>query len=295
MSQFLTKSDVDFHGYSDDNQLYKCFQHIDLYSNIIQVELNISQIQVWMIKNKLKFNGPKTEFMLIGKKQVLDFDKPSLTIDNTPIPPTHTVRNLGVIFYENLNMEKHIDSLCRSMLFSIRSIAQNRHFLTEKVTIQLMVSLVLSRLDYCNSVLAGLPDFCIKRLQRVQNCAAKVCFKQKKNDHVTPLLFQLHWLPVRERIDFKIATFCYNALSNCAPLYISSLLEKPTRVRQLRSSADNTLLKVPLKKSKSYGERSFSFYGPKVWNALPRDVRESPNISIFKKRLKHCLFLRAYY
>ena len=95
-----------------------------------------------------------------------------------------------------------------------------------------MVSLVLSRLDYCNSVLAGLPDYCIKRLKRVQNCAAKVCFRQKRNDHKSPLLFKLHWLPVRERIDFKIATFCYNALNGCSPLYISSLLEKPIRVRQ---------------------------------------------------------------
>ena len=106
---------------------------------------------------------------------------------------------------------------------------------------------------------------------------------------------KLHWLPVKERIDFKIAIMCFNSISKCAPSYISDLLEKPTRLRELRSSADSTLLNVPKKKSKTYGERSFSFYGPKLWNGLPRDIRESCNISILKKRLKHFLFIRAYY
>ena len=295
LSQFLTRSNLSFQGYSDDNQLYRSFFVDELASNMTNIELHISQVQVWMIKNKLKFNGPKTEFMILGKKHMLDFDKPCLTIDDTSISPSHDVRNLGVIFDENLNMNKHIDTLCKTMFFNIRTISLNRDFLTEKVTIQLMISLVLSRLDYCNSMLAGLPDYNIKKLQRVQNCAAKACFKQNKSDHVTPLLIKLDWLPVKERIDFKIAIMCFNSISKCAPSYISDLLEKPTRLRELRSSADSTLLHVPKKKSKTYGERSFSFYGPKLWNGLPRDIRESCNISIFKKRLKHFLFIRAYY
>ena len=82
---------------------------------------------------------------------------------------------------------------------------------------------------------------CQYDLQRVQNCAAKVCFRSRKYDPVTPLLRNLHWLPVKERIDFKIATLVFNTFNNCSPVYISSLLEKPDRVRQLRSSNDTTI------------------------------------------------------
>ena len=158
-----------------------------------------------------------------------------------------------------------------------------------------MVSLVLSKLDYCNVLLTGLPDFYISKLQRVQNCAAKVIFKKRKFDNVTPLLHDLHWLPVRERINFKVATFCYKFFENSTPLYISSLLDKQTFGRQLRSSSDKTILKIPKKKLKSYGERSFTFFAPTLWNSLPRDLRESSNLIKFKKALKNHLFLKAYY
>ena len=167
-------------------------------------------------------------------------------------------------------------------------------FLTDKVTAQLMISLVLSKMDYCNSLLTGLPDNQINKLQRVQNCAAKVCFRKRKYDHATPLLKSLHWLPVKERIDYKIATLCYKTFTNSAPKYICDLLETPKRLRELRSSKDYTLLKIPSSNLKTYGERSFSFYGPSLWNTLPREIREAETLYSFKRYLKHYLFLRAF-
>ena len=293
LAKFLTDSDLDFHGYVDDKQLYKCFFINSLTKNVSNIELRISQVHTWMVVNKLKLNGPKTEFMILGKKQMLDLNKPCLKVEDTLIAPAHSVRNLGVIFDENLTMNEHIDNVCRSMFSTIRSISLNRDFLTIDVTTKLMISLVLSKLDYCNSLLAGLPDFQINKLQRVQNIAAKIIFRKRKYDHVTPLFFELHWLPVKERIDFKISTICYKTFNNCSPIYISSLIEKPTRMREMRSSNDTTLLKVPPKKLKTYGERSFSFYGPKLWNSIPREIRESPTLEIFKKIFKTLLIFKG--
>ena len=186
-------------------------------------------------------------------------------------------------------------SLICVSFFTLRTISLNRDFMTFDVAKKLVISLVLSKLDYCNVLLAGLPDTLLNKLQRVQNCAAKIIFRKRKYDHVTPLLYELHWLPVKERIDFKVATLCFKSFHDLCPAYISNFLESYKPTRFLRSSLDQTLLKIPLKNSKCYGERSFSFYAPKLWNSLPREMRDSQSLDSFKKALKHYLFLRAYY
>ena len=157
-----------------------------------------------------------------------------------------------------------------------------------------MISLVISKMDYCNSLLAGIPQYLLDKLQRVQNCAAKVCLRKRKSDHVTPLLKALHWLPVKDRIDYKIATICFKHFQGTSPHYISELLTEPIRSRQLRSSKDTTILAKPMKSLVKYGQRSFEFYGPHIWNGIPREIRESENLNIFKRALKLYLFKNAF-
>ena len=127
----------------------------------------------------------------------------------------------------------------------------------------------------------------------VQNNAARLILRKKKHDHVTPLLFDLHWLPVRKRIDFKICVFCYKSINNLAPAYLCDTIARYEPARKLRSSNDNTILVIPNYKYVRFGKRSFSYYGPSVWNKLPKHIRESDSISVFKQRLKHHLFLQA--
>ena len=166
--------------------------------------------------------------------------------------------------------------------------------MTQEVAARLMVSLVLSRMDYCNCLLTGIPDYLVQKLQLVQNFAAKVCFRAKKFDHVTEILKALHWLPVQQRIDYKIATICHKCFYGGAPDYLKELIIKKTNSRSLRSSSDTTILIKPRKSLKTYGERSFEFYAPLVWNSLPKRLRELNNITLFKKQLKHHLFVEAY-
>ena len=134
----------------------------------------------------------------------------------------------------------------------------------------------------------------IEKLQHLQNHAARLIFRAKKRESVTPLLIALHWLPIRFRIDYKISTLCYKCLNGTAPVYLQNLLEiyKPTRA--LRSAHDELILKKPIMKYKSYGERSFYFYGPLVWNSLPFSLRSMGNLEGFKKQLKTFLFKKAF-
>ena len=150
-----------------------------------------------------------------------------------------------------------------------------------------------SLLDYCNSLLYGSPKYLIKQLQRVQNAAARVVTVSPKFCHITPVLKNLHWLPIDLRIEFKILTITYKALHDLAPAYIKNLLKKYYPPRDLRSSKKN-LLVVPAFRTNSYGRRAFSVIAPLLWNSLPQHIRDAGSLDIFKRRLKTALFIRAF-
>ena len=152
---------------------------------------------------------------------------------------------------------------------------------------------LFSKLDYCIALLTGLPVEQLQKLQKVQIYAAKIIHRKKKTDHVTPLLKSLHWLPVKERVDYKIATLVFKCLNDLAPTYLSDLIQKNTTSRNLRSSNDKSIF-IPRTKLKTYGDRAFSYYGPYIWNSLPRELREKERLDCFKKALKYYLFLKAY-
>ena len=120
---------------------------------------------------------------------------------------------------------------------------------------------VLSHLDYCNALLAGLPDNAIRQLQRVQNCAARVVKLVNRRSHITPVLKDLHWLPVKFRIMYKINLITFHALNFHCPLYIYELLQEYCPTRSLRSSHQK-LLHVPNFRLENYGARSFAVKAP---------------------------------
>ena len=166
--------------------------------------------------------------------------------------------------------------------------------LTPEVTKTLVTSLVLSRLDYCNAVLAGASCKLLSRLQVVQNNAARLISKKKKSTSVTPLLKELHWLPIAQRIDYKCAILCYKCIHGLAPQYLRDILNLHQPRRALRSSEDFLVLETPRTNLKSFGDRAFSSYAPRIWNSLPKKIRDIGKVEAFKKQLKHYLFLKAY-
>ena len=147
------------------------------------------------------------------------------------------------------------------------------------------------KLDYCNSLLFGITQNKIRRLQVAQNHAVRLIFRKSRRESVSALLSELHWLNVEKRIEFKAVVLVYRCLEGSAPTYLKDLLKRYEPSRNLRSSTDKTKLIVPTCKTKA-SERAFSFYGPKLWNALPQRVREAKSLDIFKTNLKTHLFCR---
>ena len=143
-----------------------------------------------------------------------------------------------------------------------------------------------------NAILSNLPNYQIDKLQMVQNSAARVIKKCKKSDHITPLLIDLHWLPVNFRMEYKILVIVYKCLHGEGPEYLTSLLQQYLPPRTLRSSSQHHLKEVHT--NKNYGDRAFCVVGPKLWNKLPIDIKISKSINIFKKSLKTYLFKIAY-
>src|SRR6056300_671167 len=153
---------------------------------------------------------------------------------------------------------------------------------------------VTSRLDYRNSLLYGVHECLLNQLQRCQNNAARVVTLTRKYNHITPVLFDLHWLPVRYRITFKILLLTYKSLNGLSPAYLSDLLKPYKPCRALRSS-DNHLLTAYGWRLENFGKRSFQVAAPCLWNDIPLQIRHSATLELFKTRLKTYLFKMAYF
>ena len=155
-----------------------------------------------------------------------------------------------------LDFKEHVKITCKNAFFRIRSIAKIRRYLSQSTTETIVLAYITSRLDYCNALLYGLPKYLINRLQLVQNSAARLVTLTRRQEHITPMLRSLHWLPVHFRIIFKILLLTYKALNGLAPDYIRDLLRFNISGRTLRSS-NNRLLDEARANLKTYGETAF--------------------------------------
>ena len=290
LGKIIKEHNINYHMYADDTQLYKSVPFSDLQLLVQCIETCSGNVKKWMTDNKLKMNNEKTEILLCGpKKYVESSDCDHICIEGENISFSNNARNLGVYFDCTFSMEHHVKQLCKSLFFELRKISHMRAFLNEASLQKLVTSFVLSRMDYCNSLLINLPNDTITKLQRIQNHAARLVLKKAKRDHVTPLFRKLHWLPLQARIDYKICVLCFKCINKTAPSYLSDLLEQYVPSRLLRSGSQN-LLKIPPRANKKNTEKAFKHCAPYIWNSLPSDIREAKSESQFKNDLKTHLF-----
>ena len=204
---------------------------------------------------------------------------------NETIKASPHVRNLGAHLDQELKMKHHVSQVTKSAYVHIRKLRSIKKYLSKDSLKTLVTCFILSRLDYCNSLLFGVSDETLDRLQKVQNAAARLIYGLRKNDHITATLKELHWLPIRFRIEYKIALITYKTLNGQGPEYLQELLIPVRHQKSLRSSKRN-LLKIPNFQLKTGGKRSFSFAAPTIWNSLPEEIK-SMNLTAFKRTFKN--------
>ena len=256
-----------------------------------------------MSENLLKLNDDKTEVVVItSREHISAAQNICINVGGFDIPPSdQPPRNLGVLFDSTCSLKHHVNKLCKSLNYSLYNIGKIRKYLDRSTTELLVNSLITSKLDYCNSLLYGLPESVTDQLQRCQNNAARVITLTRKYDHITPVLHDLHWLTVKFRIQYKILLLAYKSLNGQGPTYLKELMEYRTATRSLRSNNDRRLV-VPAYRLETFGARSFMCAAPRLWNNLPLHLREeqpgadeSKKLLHFKKALKTHLFVKDYY
>ena len=284
------------HLYADDSQLYGSCRPGETAALAERVSSCIRVVAEWMRSNRLQLNADKTDVLWVASvRRQHQLPSDPLIVGVQPVYPVHSVRNLGVFVDSDLVMRTHVARVVSRCFAALRQLWQIRRSLPPSAVQSLVVSLVLTRLDYCNSVLAGLPVHLVRRLQSVLSASARLIYGLRRFDHVTDALLTLHWLSVPERVKFKLAVLMHRVLHGTAPDYlgpfypVSSL---PGR-RSLRSASTHQLL-VPAVRRTTIGSRSFNVCGPAVWNSLPADIADIDSLPVFRRRLKSHLFSYSY-
>ena len=237
--------------YADDTQIYISCKSSDVVNLVPKVMKCIGEIKEWSRLNGLKLNSTKTEVLHIKSRFRTSMPLPPIEIDGIQVLPVKRARNLGVVFDEQFTMYNFVSAKCRLASFALHKISKIRPYINKTTTEKLVHAFVMCHLDSCNSLLFGLPDTQLKKLQVIQNSAARMVTRTKRHESISPVLRFLHWLPIKFRISFKILLLMYLCTNNMAPSYLSELLTKYQPARTLRSSQKNMYV-VPLVKTNNY-------------------------------------------
>ena len=272
------------HGYADDHQVTKAF-HVQFQYETIRVAVPrcLDIIAHWMKASFLKLNSSKSQVIIFAPSNLasqVHINQIKLS-NGCSIPVSTMVHNLGVIVDCGLSYGPQINAICSVSYKLLKNLSSVRKFLDPNDLRLLVQSIIISRIDNCNSLLYGILASNVNKLQKLQNSCARLIYSKKKRDHVTPLLKELHWLPIQQRIVFKILLLVFKFYQNIVPVYIKNLLNISAR--------DTYKLTVP-RANTPYGDRAFEICAPRLWNALPSSLRVSTTLPYFRSHLKHHLF-----
>ena len=269
-------------GFADDHQLIKRFLP-SLQSHALgdNIQYCLNMISQWMNDHFLCLNQDKTKILVIAppcvKKEIIIG---GMFLDDHCIRFVDSAKNLGIILDSELSFNHQINKVVKSCFNTLRKLSSIRHFLSSEHLKSLVCSYIFSQIDYCNSLYFGINLQSIKKLQHVQNCAARLISK-KRLISLDETFLEFHWLKVRERIVFKLMLLVHKCLYFKAPESLRNLLSY--------SDSERSMKLRETKVRTRYGDRAFSHAGPKLWNMLPHYIRSQDETNSFKKMLKSFL------
>lgn len=290
----LLRHRLRYHLYADDMQGHKHGKPAEVPTIVAAMEHCVADVGAWCASKRLQLNADKTEILWFGSAANLRKMPPdggSLRVGQSVVEPVTVVRDLGVLVDSELSMRQHISRTTQMCFYHLRRLRSLRDRLGHDVTARLVSALVLSRLDYCNAVLAGLPATTLAPLQRVLHAAARLVLRLKPRDHVTAALRDLHWLPIAQRIEYKLCLLVHKVSIGHAPQYLMDMLtaaaDVPSKAAlRVSRSGDYVVPRTRLR----FGDRAFSVAAPRAWNRLPAELKLTRNTTTFKRLLKTYLF-----
>lgn len=305
LQKIASKYGLSIQLYADDSQLYISFypsRPSELQNITERTNMCLAEIKSWMIENFMKLNESKTELLVLGKPLVLQkFDlEVTIQFGNTTITPTpckgDNWKSLGVKLDAALNMERQIDSVKQKCSWTMTNLRTIGRYLDIEVKLMLVKQLIISKLDYCNSLYMNLPNVRLKKLKSILNGGIRFIYNTNdRSKDLVPYYKRAHILPIEERIFFKVCLLSYKIVYNMAPQYLKELVEmdvptESSKITRAKPMEDHLRMKLPkMCRTKASGRR-FTNYAPEAWNSLPLRIRTIKNIETFKGMLKNYLF-----
>lgn len=267
-----TVADVSFHVYADDVIIYAGFTERTMAKTFDSIQDALILVESWMSRNKLLLSPTKTSSHIFLSCRASALAYPPLHLDGVELLSTaRPLRWLGVELDPTLTMQSFVTGICRAAYAQLRMIRHVRPSLDRELALLLCNSLVLSRVDYCNSLLIAVTEDTCNKVQRVLKLAARTVFQCGRSQRTAPLLHDLQWLPARKRFELKILRLVHLSLYGLTPTYLTTTVRVPPRHLR-RSDSDIVVLETVVVRRR-VGDGAWEVAAPAVWNALPENLR----------------------
>lgn len=283
-------NDSKYHIYADDLQVYRSFNPSETTEEIAKLNKELDQISEWSRKNCLALNPLKTKFLAIGTKtqiRKINSHNIELKLGGVKIEQVTEARNLGVLMDDGLKFEKHVLETVRNCFYRLRVLYKIRNYLDVDTRIHLCESLILSKLNYADTVIGGCLLVRTKKIiQRIQNSCARFCFTIPRRAHITPYLNSNNLLNMESRRALHFASLLFGVIQKQQPSYLYNKLKFCNRQSRI------PLRMVCPSHHSSAFRGSFRYCATKCWNNIPPPIRQSPSIGSFKLKYKKYLLTK---